>query len=468
MGDFVIFTIYLFYGAAFFAIGVTILARLKTFATLRIAGLFWLLAVFAFLHSFHEWLELFLVVGSGTADFLLQIRHLSLFLLLLSFLVLCFFGINLHGVLNRRIWPYLSALLVILTAIFLYVNLFREELLLLAEVDRNIRWFFGLPATVLTGSGFILYAGRLRALSARGASNFTGAGLAFLLYGYLTGLVPSTETLFEMPVQLWRGLSAFIILHFIMRALDHFLAERDALIEDKLQRVAHSEKLSAVGRMAAGVAHEINNPLANVSLQLELLQADPAVGGLPEKSRQRLAGIERNVEKSAAIARELLFLAGRPEEQPRIEPVDLHRIVLQAWQSVISRQPDCRLRNQLPEPLLVLGSALKLEQLFANLFSNAMDVMPDGGEIRVAGRTTQRQTIVTVTDQGPGINPQNREKVLEPFFTTKEPGSGTGLGLAISYGIMFQHGGSLDLADGSDGRGTTVILTFNNPKNEVL
>jgi two-component system, NtrC family, sensor kinase len=463
MEESVLFLIYLFYGAAFFAIGVAIVARLKTFASLRIAGLFWLLALFAFTHSFHEWLELYLYLEIGTEPFRLQARYLSLSLLLASFIFLFFFGINLHRVLNPRTRPYLVALFLLLATsafLFLYIHLILQQPLFLGVVDHSIRKLFAIPATLLTGSGFILYARQLRTLSRKGAGNFAGAGVAFIFYGIFTGIFPSTALLAQLPIQFWRGLTAFVILHFIMYALDRFLAERDALISEKLQRAAHSDKLSSIGRLAAGIAHEINNPLANASLQLELLQKDPALAALPPKTRERVGNVERNVARSARIASDLLLFAGKRQKQLVPEPVDLVKVIAVAWQTLSHRNAGHRLRCRLPATLLVPGVALRLEQLFANLFHNAIDATPAGGVITVSGREEADQTIITITDQGEGIAPEKLGLIMEPFYTTKEVGQGTGLGLAICYGIMMEHDGSIDLFSPPEGLGTTVRLVF--------
>lgn len=460
---FLIFLIYLFYGAAFLAIGTAIISRRKTFANLRIAGLFWLLAIFAFTHAFHEWLEMFrhlnLPVG---ADFSVRLRQISLLLAFLSFFFLFLFGVSLHGVLDRRTRLWLSLLAGILVLLFALLLLGRHTAAgadLLRIVEYDIRRLLAFPASFVTGSGFLLYARRLRVLSARGAGNFAGAGIAFMLYGLLTGLIPS-GTMLMVPVEIWRGVSAFVVLHFIMYALDLFLDEREAMIAERLRAAARSEKLSAVGRLAAGVAHEINNPLANVSLQLELLHKDPAVAALPDKVMSRLQAIERNIDKSARIARELLTFAGGRELAESPAPVDLARTVSNAWQLAAHRTEGYRLRCDLAAGMTIEGIPLKLEELFLNLFLNAMDAMPDGGLIEVSGSLREDRAVVRVSDHGTGIAPEQLNLVMEPFFTTKEIGKGTGLGLAICYGIMELHGGSIEVGARPRGGGTEVILVF--------
>ncbi|OGQ97900.1 MAG: hypothetical protein A2505_05210 [Deltaproteobacteria bacterium RIFOXYD12_FULL_55_16] len=457
------FLIYLFYGAAFFAIGTAITSRRKTFANLKIAGLFWLLALFAFTHAFHEWLEMFRHLSLPVSEVVAtRLRHVSLLLALTSFLFLFLFGLTMHWVLARRARIWLVMSLLILIELFGLVLLIRHptnSIAFLEIIEYDLRRLLAFPAAFFTGAGFLLYARRLRGLSVRGADKFTGAGISFLIYGVLAGLVPSGNVIL-LPVEIWRGLSAFVVLYFIMYALDLFLEEREAKITERLQLAARSEKLSAVGRLAAGVAHEINNPLTSVSLQLELLHLEPAVTALPKKVRDRLRLIERNIEKTAQIAQELLIFAGGRETSLKLVPVDLARAVKHAWQLAGHRARNHHLHCHLETIPPVPGIPLKLEELFLNLFLNAMDAMPEGGAIEVSGEQEGKQVVIRVVDHGAGFPPGKMSLALEPFFTTKEIGQGTGLGLAICYGIMELHGGAIEVADHPNGTGAAVTLTF--------
>lgn len=461
-----IFTLYLGYGMIFFAIGVAIISRHKTFTNVRIAGLFWLLAVFAFLHGCNEWLELFRHLQiPGTEHLLPTIRIVSLALLSLSFIFLFLFGINLHGVLKPRPRPWFILhilLLLVLSGSLFMIHRFTEHETLIRVIEYDLRRLLGFPSTLLTGSGFLLYASRLRRLSAKGtkgANNFTGAGIAFIVYGLWAGLVPSGIWI-VWPVELWRGLTALVILHFIMYALDNFLDERETMISRKLSLAARSEKLSAVGRLAAGIAHEINNPLANVSLNLELLAKDPTViAVLSPKALERLATITRNVDKSAAIARELLLFAGQREEVANPEVVNLEAIIHSAWQLASHRSKNHHLRCNLDTTRTINGIPLKLEELFLNLFLNGMDAMMDGGTIEITVDQLGVQTIIKVMDGGNGVDPEKLNLIMEPFFSTKEVGKGTGLGLAICFGIMDLHHGSIEV-EPRKGGGTVITLIF--------
>lgn len=459
---FFVFLVYLLYGGAFFAIGIAIVTRLKTFTKLRIAGLFWLLAAFAFSHSLHEWFELFLHLEAQSGHSLLGIRQFSLLLLLSSFLFLAFFAINLHRVLHPATLPWLYGLLLVPTGFFLWL-LFSHKFLVnddfLRVVDFSIRKLLALPATLLTGVGFMLYSRRLRLLSRRGAGNFAGTGLAFLVYGIFTGVFPSDAVVFQLPIQFWRGLTAFFILHFLMYGLHIFLDEREAQISERLRRSAQEEKLGAIGRLAAGIAHEINNPLANAAMQLELLLNEPSVSALPGKSIARIEAVERGIEKSARIAGELLLLAGRQQDSIDYNLVELREVLNTAWRELAAGEFH-RLQNNLPSSLVVYGQELKLEQLFRNLLLNSVDAMPDGGVITVYGSEADGRIVVRLLDQGQGISSGEGDLLLEPFFTTKEVGKGTGLGLAICCGIMAQHQGTLEITSREGRQGAMVTLSF--------
>ncbi|MDF1613774.1 sensor histidine kinase [Desulfurivibrio dismutans] len=131
-----------------------------------------------------------------------------------------------------------------------------------------------------------------------------------------------------------------------------------------------------------------------------------------------------------------------------------------AWQTLSHRSSRHQLANFLPPQLIVPGFALKLEQLFTNIFHNALDATPPDGTITVYGHKDQDQVIITVSDQGKGMDHEQRELAMDPFYTTKDAGHGSGLGLSICYGIMIEHGGEINLLPRPDGRGTTVKLVF--------
>lgn len=458
-----IFLVFLPYGAVFFAIGVAITSRRKSFANLKIAGLFWLLAIFAFVHALHEWLEMYRhlrLIDDGTL--LIYIRHSSLLSALVSFLFLFMFGVTLITALVERskAWPQLFFIIMLVTlVVHLLWQYPWDDPTLLRKIEYDMRLLIALPATILTAAGFFLYARQLARQGLRGAYNVIGTGSAFVAYGIFTGAIPS-GTVLILPIEVWRATSAFIILHFLMYALDTFMDQREEMITERLQLAANSEKLSAIGRLAAGIAHEINNPLANASLQLEMLRQHKEVKELPEKITGRLTTIEKSIDKSSHIAKELLIFAGGKTSETEFAQLSLKPIIKSAWEMAAYRSSNHRFIDNITALPPIEGNHIKLEELFLNLFLNAIDAMPEGGTLEINGRVDADEVIIRVTDTGSGISPENLARVMEPFFTTKEVGQGTGLGLSICYGIMNQHGGAIEIAPRYGVHGAQVTLKF--------
>jgi len=236
------------------------------------------------------------------------------------------------------------------------------------------------------------------------------------------------------------------------------------------------EKLASLGRLAAGLAHELNNPLSSVAGFAEALQrrqsegqAAPTAGA--SDVQEYLALIQEEVARAASIVRRLLDFARQRE--PSVGLVDLEGVVTKAV-SFVQRQ--AHLANQrilvtpFPEGSRVYADAQMLQQVFLNLLTNALDAIEGGGEIRITARQRWRSDEqergegwldVTVSDTGAGISAQDLPRVFDPFFTTKEVGKGTGLGLAISQSIVEQHRGTIEVS--SEGRGQGTVITLSLP-----
>jgi signal transduction histidine kinase len=208
-------------------------------------------------------------------------------------------------------------------------------------------------------------------------------------------------------------------------------------------------KLAAIGGLASGVAHEINNPLNTIGVCCQSLKAQavaPSLRAVPEFADfpEYLGAIEEEILRCKKITTGLLDFARRRE--PCREAVALNEVIRGA---VVLAS----LRPGLPEPAVELaldpalppvsGDRDQLHQVFVNLLINALDHNRPGGRIRVASALRDGRVWAAVTDGGPGIAPENLARVFEPFFTTKKPGQGTGLGLAICRKIVESHGGSI-------------------------
>jgi signal transduction histidine kinase len=247
-----------------------------------------------------------------------------------------------------------------------------------------------------------------------------------------------------------------LLVEELKETLDYVRKQQDQIIA--------SEKLAEVGRMAAGIAHEINNPLtAIIGLADNLLMA----GGLDEKKAQRIEIILKEGERISQMTSNLLSFS-RPKP-PSMGPVPLGGLVadiLLLLQYQL-KKAKAELVTRFPDPVpTVTGDADKLKQVFINLIVNATHAMPEGGTITISisvipggkGRLAGKELVrIDVSDTGTGIPPEIRERIFEPFFTTKGEGKGTGLGLFITSDIIASHKGSIDV-DSAPGRGTTFSI----------
>lgn len=464
MDDFYIFLVYLFYGGAFFAIGVSIISRDLKSSRLKIARILWVFALFAVIHGVHEWLEMFLRVSTVSVpdNFSAGAGILKLAMVGTSFLFLLLFGLAVFDIAlagRRVLLIMVCGLLTAFTLILLLRPWQGDPAHYLAWADYRIRNLIALPGALMAGIGLIVYSGTVRGVSRKGALNFTGAGISVIGYGIFTGIVPSGTFFFSswLPVELFRGLWALAILHFMMHALYTFDTERQAAIEESLNRFVQSEKLSALGRLAAGIAHEINNPLANMSLNLEIIKRTMGEkGALPEYGK-KIEVIERNLTRASRIASELLHVAS--EREPRPMETDLAEVVEGALKLLGPKATEYELAVDLNGVGPVRGVPWKLEEALLNVLINAMDATAPGGRISILARQEGTKALLEVADSGTGIAPEDLERVMEPFFTTKRVGEGTGLGLAICYGIMQMHGGDITITS-RQGEGTTVTMSF--------
>ena len=465
VNDFITFLTFLFYGLVFFTAGVAITTKVSRSSKLTIARYLPLFALFAFVHACHEWLVLFLYLEwpNLPQNLLPIISGLRLLPAFLSFGLLLFFGLRVLQAVYPRHRRILDIFALSLLPLF-FASLLTQEIEFTPEFFRfvalRMRNWIAFPAALLAGFGLIGYAGTIRATSDKVAWNFTAAGMALIGYGVFAGLVPTGVVLLPgVRIELLRGLAGLFILHFLMNALHIFDLERAAQIEERLQRFAQSEKLASLGKLAAGIAHEINNPLANVSLNVELLKKALDATDAGAAQTKRFSAIERNLDRASKIARELLTFSRHDDLGVHVDPLDLNAVLRNTLTLLGPRQQDFYFVLDLQPLPPVRGIAWKVEEVFLNVLINAMDANPAGAPIIVASRSSGDEVIIEITDCGPGIPVEHLNTIFDPFFTTKEVGVGTGLGLSICFGIMERHGGRIAVANAAQG-GCTVTLTF--------
>jgi PAS domain S-box-containing protein len=241
----------------------------------------------------------------------------------------------------------------------------------------------------------------------------------------------------------------------------HFVGvQRDIADELKLRdQLVHSERLSAVGELIAGVAHEINNPLQTIVGCVELLIEDRKATG---QQLEDLRLVRQEAARAGQIVRNLLSFARRSSSERAA--VDLNQIARAtgALREQHLRDRNVRLVLELsPGSLPILVNREEIQQIVLNLVLNAEHAIgEDPGTITIRTMAGEHAHRLEVTDTGPGIPPELRGRVFEPFFTTKDVGQGTGLGLSIALGIATAHGGSLECVQGDGRSGAAFILTL--------
>ena len=225
------------------------------------------------------------------------------------------------------------------------------------------------------------------------------------------------------------------------------------------EQLIRAEKLAATGTLAAGVAHEVNNPLASISSLIQILQTRPDTSA---DARELLRLISTQIARITQVLRDMTdFARTRP---PLRAPLDITRAIEASLRLASFDKAFQRLRVKTDfadDAPPVNADADQLQQVFLNLLLNARDAMPDGGSLRIRMRYAPLadEIIIEIEDTGPGIAPEHQARVFDPFFTTKPAGAGTGLGLAVCYGIVTAHGGRIEI-DSANGRGTLVRVAL--------
>ena len=213
-----------------------------------------------------------------------------------------------------------------------------------------------------------------------------------------------------------------------------------------LEQLRHADRLITVGRLAAGVAHELGTPLNVICGRVKMLRRGNVT---PVVSEEYLGIIAEQAERMTSIIRQLMDFARRRE--PKVVAADLHASALSIRRLVlpIAQKRRVEVAVVAEGPVWALGDAVQLEQVMSNLVVNAIHACAEGGRVEItcgfrdAGGT--RHAFVRVQDDGHGMDAATKERIFEPFFTTKDVGQGTGLGLSVAHGIVREHGGSIEV-----------------------
>ena len=222
------------------------------------------------------------------------------------------------------------------------------------------------------------------------------------------------------------------------------------------EKLVQSEKLASIGILAAGVAHEINNPLGGLFNCLQILKQK---GGDPEFRAKYLSLINEGLDRIESTVSKLLWMARKNEHRPA--PVNIRDVVNDVYSFIEYKVRKSRIQfiNEADSGLMIFIDPHDFQQVALNLFINAIQAMEDGGSLKVRGYREDSRIKVEVSDTGSGIAHENLGRIFDPFFTTKPPGEGTGLGLWLTYEIIRNYNGEISV-ESEAGKGSTFVMSF--------
>ena len=459
MSTFIIFNIYLFYGLVFFSIGCVVLFRNFKYSQLSISPTLWALALFGFSHAFHEWSELYVILFEDDIQpqYQVLVEWLRLLKLALSFASLMIFAWLLFGIVPRAFSKIGRGLIIAILALyFVVVGDFSSSLNLSEDLFREAahytRLLLGFGSAFLAGCGIATYGYSLMKAEHEYGHYFIATGLGLWIYGILAGLV-ATDLHVGVPVL--RTLASGVILFTLFKALKVFDIEREMQTEAKLKRAIEADKFKAIGRLATGVAHEINNPLASSSLALELLERKYPI--TDSAQQEYINRVRMGISRAADISKELLAYA-RPRSES-FSSVNLAKVAQAAIRLLSHKRRDYEITVECDQDIQMSGQKIKLEELLINLLSNAMDASEPGGMIQLTIKRDRDGISVSVRDFGHGMDIETVSRAAELCFSTKAIGQGTGLGLAICDAIVRAHHGEMTIQS-KLGKGTQIDIHF--------
>lgn len=222
------------------------------------------------------------------------------------------------------------------------------------------------------------------------------------------------------------------------------------------KQLLHADRLATIGQLAAGVAHELNEPLGNI---LGLAQLSLTLDGLPQQAQADLTKIQDCVLYSREIIKKLMEFSRQSSLSKK--DFDLNRLIDDGttFLEARCRKEGIKIVKQYGENIFVTADPTQIRQVIANLIINAIQAMKDGGRLTIITRKTQTKAIFSIEDNGVGIGKEDIGQAFMPFFTTKDVGEGTGLGLSVAYGIIQNHGGDIKVSS-QIGKGTIFQVSL--------
>ncbi len=256
---------------------------------------------------------------------------------------------------------------------------------------------------------------------------------------------------------------SIVVVYTLVMFLTNLIKKSDQIKLKMLQDTAHTDRLASIGRLAAGVGHEINNPLAIIDQKTGLIEDLMAISGNFENKSviaECLQVINQSVARCKAITHRLLGFARQSDVSG--EDVQINEVIKEVLGFLENSMIHSRIKANLQldkELSLIKSDHLQLQQVFLNIINNAIDAIGKDGLISISTHPVDGQVRVVIQDDGPGMPEEIVTRVFEPFFTTKETGKGTGLGLSITYGLVKKLKGDITVRSHL-GKGTTFTITF--------
>ena len=473
-------TIFIFYGLAFFVMGILILLQPKKGSAFRLADILWLLACFGLVHGINEWLSMWVIIEhqSRTLDLVKMFLLVSSFIFLFEFgkrlLLLSFSERISKG--QKKLAEYFTLGIYPVGALIIFFSSVSTSSDFWVAGGIWARYLLGFPGALLTGVGLLSYYRHNESLlkEAKARNYFFWSGLSFIIYSILTGLIvpsgdffPSTWlntdsflTTVHMPVQAVRAVWAIIITISVTGAMRIFGWEAKKTLELKIEKItALNEELEA---FVYSVSHDLRNPLTVIGGFSRLLLKNCS-NRLDDKSIEDLKTIHEETDKMSRYINELLAFSRSERQEMKLEHVDmaeLVRLVLEELKSFTSEKTSIRIKDKLPH---VRGDLILLRQVFYSLLSNALKFTryKEKAVIEIGCSRGENEFICYVKDNGAGFDMAKAGKLFKIFHRLHRADEfeGTGLGLAICQRIINRHGGRM-WAEGKVNEGATFYFSL--------
>ncbi|MEH6533797.1 MAG: HAMP domain-containing sensor histidine kinase [Photobacterium frigidiphilum] len=451
MQELFVFSLYMLYGLIFIAIGFTIFFRDLRFSHLSIASALPTLAIFGFIHGLHEWSELYLHVYQEELMMHQTVKILKVVKLWTSFIALGYFALQMLAMTKWRFRSQLFLITQVVTALFfvgVVYRYFSQDLyIFVRETTFQIRWLFGSGAGMLAGAALMNYSKKLKQEERKAAGAVGYLGISIIVYGLFAGLF-YIEHIIVGPMI--RTLLALVMLIYLRKTLELFDAERQQQIERSLHQVLHNDKLRDIGELASGIAHEIKTPLSSALMRCDLLEKQIARSEYDRDNAQRqLEHIRKGLLKAAYISQEILQFSHK--RIPVKQRLSVAECIQDSLELMVHRLNDFQVKQDIAPDLFFYADKEQLEEVVINIVNNAIDASIDKRVIFIHAEQRGLRIKLSITDFGTGIDESIKDKVLLPFFTTKDKSTGTGLGLTLCQKMLEQNQGKLSFFNTKNG-----------------